>query len=51
MSPSSSSPLELEWRATIEGDWADGVTGLRGMRVEASSVYGDVAIIRAIQSP
>ena len=26
--------LELEGRAPIEGDWADGVTGLRHMRVE-----------------
>jgi catechol 2,3-dioxygenase-like lactoylglutathione lyase family enzyme len=26
--------LELEGRARIEGEWADGVTGLRGMRVE-----------------
>src|SRR5204862_3817454 len=26
--------LSLEGRAQIEGDWADGVTGLRGMRVE-----------------
>jgi catechol 2,3-dioxygenase-like lactoylglutathione lyase family enzyme len=26
--------LELEGRTTVEGDWADGVTGLRGMRVE-----------------
>ena len=26
--------LELEGRASIEGDWADGVTGLRDMRVE-----------------
>jgi len=26
--------LELEGRAPIEGDWADGVTGLRDMRVE-----------------
>jgi catechol 2,3-dioxygenase-like lactoylglutathione lyase family enzyme len=26
--------LELEGRATVEGDWADGVTGLRGQRVE-----------------
>ena len=26
--------LELEGRAPIEGDWADGVTGLRQMRVE-----------------
>ena len=28
--------LELEGRATVEGDWADGVTGLRGMRVEVA---------------
>src|SRR3954452_24052593 len=26
--------LELEGRAPIEGDWADGVTGLRSMSVE-----------------
>ena len=26
--------LKLEGRATVEGDWADGVTGLRNMRVE-----------------
>src|SRR5438477_10182662 len=26
--------LELEGRATIEGDWAERVTGLRHMRVE-----------------
>jgi len=26
--------VELEGRAPIQGDWADGVTGLRGMRVE-----------------
>src|SRR5258706_5365013 len=26
--------LELEGRAPIEGDWADGVTGLRDMRLE-----------------
>jgi catechol 2,3-dioxygenase-like lactoylglutathione lyase family enzyme len=26
--------LELEGRATIEGEWAGGVTGLRDMRVE-----------------
>jgi catechol 2,3-dioxygenase-like lactoylglutathione lyase family enzyme len=26
--------LELEGRATVEGDWADGVTGLHDMRVE-----------------
>jgi len=28
--------LELEGRAPIEGDWADRVTGLRGMRVEVA---------------
>jgi len=26
--------LELEGRAPIEGEWAEGVTGLRGLRVE-----------------
>jgi catechol 2,3-dioxygenase-like lactoylglutathione lyase family enzyme len=26
--------LQLEGRAPIEGDWADDITGLRGMRVE-----------------
>jgi catechol 2,3-dioxygenase-like lactoylglutathione lyase family enzyme len=26
--------LDLEGRATVAGDWADGVTGLRDMRVE-----------------
>jgi len=26
--------LEVDGRAPIEGDWADGVTGLRHMRVE-----------------
>ena len=28
--------LEREGRAPVEGDWADGVTGLPGMRVEIS---------------
>src|SRR6059058_6399019 len=28
--------LELEGRATIEGDWAERVTGLRHMRVEVA---------------
>src|SRR2546425_817691 len=28
--------LELEGRAPIEGDWADGVTGLRDMRVDVA---------------
>ena len=26
--------MQLEGRAPVEGEWADGVTGLRGMRVE-----------------
>ena len=26
--------LHLEWRMPIEGEWAEGVTGLPGMRVE-----------------
>src|SRR4026207_2550112 len=26
--------LELEGRAPVEGEWADGITGLRGLRVE-----------------
>ena len=30
--------LELEGRATVEGNWADGVTGLRGMRVEIAMI-------------
>ncbi len=28
--------LELEGRGPVEGDWADGVTGLRDMRVEVA---------------
>jgi catechol 2,3-dioxygenase-like lactoylglutathione lyase family enzyme len=28
--------LELEWRATIEGEWAGRVTGLRDQRVEVA---------------
>ena len=28
--------LELEGRAAVEGDWADGVTGFRDMRVEVA---------------
>ena len=30
--------LELEGRAPVEGDWADGVTGLRDMRVEIAMI-------------
>src|SRR5436190_23953161 len=33
--------LELEGRAPIEGDWADGVTGLRDMRVEIAMMGHD----------
>src|SRR3954463_7258089 len=36
--------LELEGRAPIQGDWADGVTGLRDMR-------GEVAMVRAPAAP
>lgn len=31
--------LDLEGRATVEGDWADGVTGLRDMRVEIAMMH------------
>jgi catechol 2,3-dioxygenase-like lactoylglutathione lyase family enzyme len=31
--------LELEGRAPIEGRWADGVTGLRDMRVEIAMMH------------
>ncbi|MGG2047340.1 VOC family protein [Burkholderia gladioli] len=31
--------LDLEGRAPIEGDWADGVTGLPGMRVEIAMMH------------
>jgi catechol 2,3-dioxygenase-like lactoylglutathione lyase family enzyme len=30
--------LELEGRAMIEGDWSGRVTGLRGQRVETTSL-------------
>src|SRR5690349_14474156 len=30
--------LDLEGRAPIEGAWADGVTGLRGVRVEIAMI-------------
>ena len=35
--------LTLEGRAPIEGDWADGVTGLRGMRVEIAMMRTPVS--------
>ncbi len=31
--------LKLEGRAPIKGDWADGVTGLRDMRVEIAMIH------------
>jgi catechol 2,3-dioxygenase-like lactoylglutathione lyase family enzyme len=48
--------LELEGRAPIEGDWADGVTGLRGMRVEIAMMrtpdgHGRLEISRFIAPP
>jgi catechol 2,3-dioxygenase-like lactoylglutathione lyase family enzyme len=48
--------LELEGRAPIEGDWADGVTGLRGMRVETAMMrtpdgHGRLEMSRFIAPP
>lgn len=48
--------LELEGRAPIEGDWADGVTGLRGMRVEIAMMrtpdgHGRLEISRFLAPP
>jgi catechol 2,3-dioxygenase-like lactoylglutathione lyase family enzyme len=48
--------LELEGRAPIEGDWADRVTGLRGMRVEiammrTSDGHGRLEMSRFIAPP
>jgi len=48
--------LELEGRAPIEGDWADGVTGLRDMRVEIAMMrtpdgHGRVEISRFLAQP
>lgn len=48
--------LELEGRAPIEGDWADGVTGLRDMRVEIAMLrtpdgHGRVELSRFIAPP
>ena len=39
--------LELEGRAPIEGDWADGVTGLRDMRVEIAMMRLALRIVIA----
>lgn len=48
--------LEFEGRALIEGDWADGVTGLRGMRVEIAMMrtpdgHGRFEISRFLAPP
>src|SRR5919106_280194 len=48
--------LELEGRAPIEGDWADGVTGLRDMRVEIAMMrtpdgHGRLEISRFLAPP
>jgi catechol 2,3-dioxygenase-like lactoylglutathione lyase family enzyme len=48
--------LELEGRAPIEGDWADGVTGLRAMRVEIAMMrtpdgHGRLEISRFFAPP
>ncbi|HEU4589122.1 MAG TPA: VOC family protein [Gemmatimonadales bacterium] len=48
--------LELEGRAPIEGDWAEGVTGLRGMRVEIAMMrtpdgHGRLELSRFLAPP
>src|SRR5213596_3249792 len=48
--------LELEGRAPIQGDWADGVTGLRGMRVEIAMMrtpdgHGRLELSRFLAPP
>ncbi len=48
--------LELEGRAPFEGDWADRVTGLRGMRVEIAMMrtpdgHGRLEISRFLAPP
>ena len=48
--------LELEGRAPIEGPWADGVTGLRDMRVEIAMMrtpdgHGRLEISRFLAPP
>jgi catechol 2,3-dioxygenase-like lactoylglutathione lyase family enzyme len=48
--------LHLEGRATVEGDWADGVTGLRDMRVEIAMMrtpdgHGRLELSRFIAPP
>src|SRR5688500_10589683 len=48
--------LELEGRAPIEGDWAEGVTGLRDMRVEIAMMrtpdgHGRLEVSRFLAPP
>lgn len=48
--------LEVEGRAPIEGNWADGVTGLRNMRVEIAMMrtpdgHGRLEISRFLAPP
>jgi catechol 2,3-dioxygenase-like lactoylglutathione lyase family enzyme len=48
--------LELEGRASVEGDWADGVTGLNGMRVEIAMMrtpdgHGRLELSRFLAPP
>lgn len=48
--------LTLEGRAPIEGEWADGVTGLRGMRVEIAMMrtpdgHGRLELSRFLAPP
>ena len=48
--------LDLEGRAPVEGDWADGVTGLRGMRVEIAMMrtpdgHGRLELSRFLAPP
>jgi catechol 2,3-dioxygenase-like lactoylglutathione lyase family enzyme len=48
--------LVLEGRAPIEGEWADGVTGLRGMRVEIAMMrtpdgHGRLELSRFLAPP
>jgi catechol 2,3-dioxygenase-like lactoylglutathione lyase family enzyme len=48
--------LELEGRAPVEGDWADGVTGLRDMRVEIAMMrtpdgHGRLELSRFLAPP
>src|SRR5712671_7054937 len=48
--------LNLEGRAPIEGDWADGVTGLRDMRVEIAMMrtpdgHGRLELSRFLTPP